>query len=196
MLKRSPYRSQRGVVLFLSLIVLVSMMLGGLALMRNVDTGIMVVGNVSLQKNATRSGDAGAEAAITWLAANNGVTLYNNASGYIAAGLANPKASNQTWSQYWDTLAASTTPVSLGADAAGNTASYLIQRMCNLPGQAYAAGPPPVECVEPPTSSSSGSSMGAGFIELNRPTSVYYRITVRTTGPRNSVSFIQTTYLM
>ena len=128
--------------------------------------------------------------------ANNGPTLYNDTAGYIAAGLANPKGSNQNWAQYWDTLVTTYTATSLTTDAAGNTVSYLIQRMCNLTGQAYAAGPPPVECVEPPTSSSSGSSKGAGFIELNRPTSVYYRITVRTVGPRNSVSFIQTTYLM
>lgn len=193
MLKRAR---QNGVVLFLALIVLVAMMLGGLALFRNVDTSILVSGNVSLQKNATRSGDAGAEAAIAWLQANTGPTLYSDTAGYIASGLANPKGSNQTWSQYWDSLVGTYAATTLTTDAAGNTVSYIIQRLCNLPGEAYSAGPPPVECIEPPTSSSSGSSKGAGFIELNRPTTVYYRITVKTEGPRNSVSFIQTTYLM
>lgn len=190
------HKRQRGVVLFLSLIVLVALMLGGLALFRNVDTSILVSGNVALQKNATRSGDAGAEAAIAWLQANSGPTLYNDAAGYVAAGLANPKSSAQTWAQYWSTLEGVYAPVTLSTDAAGNTASYLIQRLCNLTGQAYSAGPPPVECVEPPTSSTTGSSKGAGFIALNRPTTVYYRITVRTAGPKNSVSFIQTTVLM
>jgi Tfp pilus assembly protein PilX len=190
------HKRQRGVVLFLSLIVLVALMLGGLALFRNVDTSILVSGNVALQKNATRSGDSGVEAAITWLQTNSGPMLYTDANGYIAAGLANPKASNQTWAQYWDTLVGAYTPVSQPIDAAGNTSSYLIQRLCNLTGQAYSAGPPPVECIEPPSSTSTGSSMGAGFIALNRPTSVYYRITVRTAGPKNSVSFIQTTILM
>lgn len=189
-------KRQRGVVLFLSLIVLVALMLGGVALFRNVDTGILVAGNVALQKSATRSGDAGAEAAIAWLRGNAGPTLYTDAVGYIAAGLANPKGSNQTWAQYWDTLVGAYTPVTLPADAAGNTSSYLIQRLCNLTGRAYSSGPPPVECVEPPPSGSSGSSKGSGAIELNRPTKVYYRITVRTTGPKNSISFIQTTVLM
>lgn len=190
------YKRQQGVVLFLSLIVLVALMLGGLALFRNVDTSILISGNVALQKNATRSGDSGAEAAIVWLQANSGPTLYTDSAGYVAAGLANPKASSQTWSQYWDTLAGAYTPVTLATDAAGNTVSYFIQRLCNLTGQAYSAGPPPIECIEPPTTSNTGSSMGAGFIELNRPTTVYYRITVRTAGPKNSVSFIQTTVLM
>lgn len=190
------FKHQRGVVLFLSLIVLVVLMLGGLALFRNVDTSILISGNVALQKNATRSGDGGAEAAITWLQANTGPTLYTDAAGYVAAGLANPKSSSQTWADYWETLVGAYSPVTLSIDAAGNTASYIIQRLCNLGGQPYSSGPPPVECVEPPTSSSSGSSKGAGFIALNRPTTVYYRITVRTTGPKNSVSFIQTTVLM
>lgn len=189
-------KRQRGVVLFLSLIVLVALMLGGLALFRSVDTGILVAGNVALQKSATRSGDAGAEAAIAWLQANSGAPLYNDAAGYIAAGLANPKAGNQTWAQYWDTLVGAYTPVTLQADAAGNTSSYLIQRLCNLTGRAYSAGPPPVECIEPPPSGSSGSGKGAGNIELTHPSKVYYRITVRTAGPKNSISFIQTTVLM
>jgi Tfp pilus assembly protein PilX len=189
-------KRQRGVVLFLSLIVLVVLMLGGLALFRNVDTSILISGNVALQKNATRSGDGGAEAAITWLQANTGAPLFNDVAGYVAAGLANPKSSSQTWPQYWEALVQVYPPVTLATDAAGNTASYLIQRLCNLTGQPYSAGPPPVECIEPPSSSSTGSSKGASSIELNRPTSVYYRITVRTTGPKNSVSFIQTTVLM
>lgn len=195
---RGPHR-QRGVVLFLSLIVLVALMLGGLSLFRAVDTSILVSGNVALQKNATRSGDAAVEAAITWIEANAGAGLYsdNAGGGYIAAGLTNTKASNQTWSQYWDTvLSSAATPVTLATDASGNTPSYVIQRLCNLQGQAYSSGPPPVECVEPPTSTGSGSSMGAGFIALNRPSSAYYRITVRTTGPKNAVSFIQTTVLL
>jgi Tfp pilus assembly protein PilX len=189
-------KSQQGVVLFLSLIVLVVLMLGGLALFRNVDTSILISGNVALQKNATRSGDGGAEAAIAWLQANSGPVLYDNASGYVAAGLANPKSNSQTWAEYWETLVSAYTPVTLAIDAAGNTSSYIIQRLCNLGGKAYSAGPPPVECVEPPSGSSTGNSKGAGKVDLYRPTSTYYRITVKTTGPKNSTSYIQTTVLM
>lgn len=193
--RRGTRRHQRGVVLFLSLIVLVALMLGGLALFRSVDSSILVSGNVALQKNATRSGDAATENAIGWLTTNAGAMLYNDipASGYIAGGLTNAKASNQTWAQYWESLAANVSPVTLGEDAAGNTPSFIIQRLCDIQGKEYSTG---VNCVEPPSSSGTGSGKGAGAIALKRSTSVYYRITVRTAGPKNAVSFIQTTVLM
>lgn len=195
-LRRAP-RNQRGIVMFMALIMLVLMTLGGLSLFSTIDTAIVVSGNIASQRSATRSGDLCAEAAITWLAANSGATLYNNsqANGYIAAGLGGPVA-GQTWAQYWALASAAVTPLTLAADAAGNTASCIIERQCNLPGAAYSSGPPSVECVAPPTSSSAGSSMGVGFVQLNRPTAVYYRITTRIAGPRNTLSFIQTIYSM
>jgi Tfp pilus assembly protein PilX len=193
--RTSLRRCQRGVVLFLSLIVLVALMLGGLALFRSVDSSILVSGNVALQKNATRSGDAATENAIGWLTTNAGAMLYNDipASGYIAAGLTNAKASNQTWAQYWESLAANVSPVTLGEDAAGNTPSYIVQRLCDIQGKEYSTG---VNCVEPPPVLGVGSSKGPSQAPLKRSTKVYYRITVRTAGPKNAVSFIQTTVLM
>ena len=193
--KNASLRRQTGVVIFLSLIVLVALMLGGIALFRSVDSGILISGNIALQKNATRSGDAGVENAVAWLTNNAGSTLYYDVpgSGYIAAGLTNIKASNQTWAEYWDVVSASTSPVTLSMDASGNTASYIIQRMCDVQGKAYSTG---VNCIEPPASSGTGSGKGAGVIALKRSTSVYYRVTVRTVGPKNAVSFIQTTVLM
>jgi Tfp pilus assembly protein PilX len=190
-----PLSRQRGVVIFLSLIVLVALMLGGIALFRSVDSGILIAGNVALQKNATRSGDAGVENAIAWLTANAGGTLYYDlpANGYIAAGLTNSKLGNQTWADYWTAITASTTPVAFGEDASGNAVAYIIQRMCDVQGKEYSTG---VNCVEPPASSGTGSGKGAGAIALKRSTSVYYRIIVRTVGPKNAVSFIQTTVLM
>lgn len=192
-----PPGGQHGIVMFMALIMLVLMTLGGLSLFSTIDTAIVVSGNIASQRSATRSGDLCAEQAITWLGANAGATLYNNspANGYIAAGLGAP-AAGQTWAQYWTQAAAGVTPITLATDAAGNTASCIIERQCNLPGAAYSSGPPSVECVAPPTSSSSGSSMGVGFVQLNRPTAVYYRITTRISGPRNTLSFIQTIYSM
>jgi Tfp pilus assembly protein PilX len=193
---RAP-RRQRGVVIFLALIMLVLMTLGGLSLFSSVDTGIGVSGNIASQRSATRSGDFCAEQAITWLAANSGATLYTNSgtNGYIAAGLQFPNA-GQTWEQYWTAVGGTVTPITIATDAAGNSASCIIERQCNLTGSPYSSGPPPVECVAPPTTSNTGSSMGVGFVQLNRPSAVYYRITTRIEGPRHSLSFIQTMYTM
>jgi len=187
---RSPAHRQRGVVLFLTLIVLVAMLLSGVALFRTVDTGVLVAGNVALQKGATRQGDQGTEAAIAWLGSRAPEDLYVNGSGYVANGLMDVPGSNQSWAQWWANYAASNTPVSLPTDAnTGNTVSYFIQRLCTAAGAPYTAG---VECIGPPQGGGRGSSKGVGFVALNRASSVYYRITSRIVGPRNTVSYIQT----
>lgn len=192
MLTHSFARQQRGAILFLALIVLVVMLLGGAALFRIVDAGTLAVGNVAMQRSATRSGDAGVEQAALWLS-GAGASLYidNPAAGYIASGLSYFKGTNQSWAEYWTALTDAATPVVLAEDAAGNTSSYLIQRLCDQPGAPFSDGPPPVSCTTPPRGTSTGSSMSAGFIALNRPTGTYYRVLVRTTGARGVVSYLQ-----
>ncbi|GAB1392453.1 hypothetical protein MASR1M60_06160 [Rhodocyclaceae bacterium] len=192
MLTHSLARQQRGATLFLALIILVVMLLGGAALFRVVDSGMLVTGNIAMQRSATRSGDAAVEAAATWLS-GAGSSLYNDngSAGYIASGLAYFKGTNQTWAEYWSVLAGAVSPVTLAEDAAGNTSAYLIQRLCDQPGAPFSDGPPPVSCTTPPRGTSTGSSMGAGFIALNRPTGTYYRVLVRTTGTRGAVSYLQ-----
>ncbi len=50
---------QRGAVLLIALIVLVAMTLAGIAMMRSVDTGILVSGNMAFRQSATLAADAG-----------------------------------------------------------------------------------------------------------------------------------------
>jgi type IV pilus assembly protein PilX len=193
---RSPRRAQRGAVLFISLIVLVAMSLAGLAMMRGVDTGAQIANNLAFKQGATMAGDAGVEAARTWLMNNPGATLYNdqpavtNGTGYFAtwqAGLdftngdADP-TNNFDWS---------TRSVALAADAAGNQASYVIHRMCDATGN-----PASINCIRvtETTGSSSSSSKGAaafGSYAISSPSQAFFRITVRVIGPRNTVSYVQ-----
>ncbi len=190
---------QQGVVLFLALIVLVAMMLGGVALFRSMDIATISVGNISMQRNATRSGDSAVEAAVTWLtAAGNGLFNDSPANGYMAAGISPgaTKGANQTWAEYWQQLASVYTPTSLAEDAAGNTASYLIQRLCTISGRPYSGGSggaPAVSCVEPPAT---GSTSCPSPPCATRVSGTYYRILVRTTGPRGVVSFLQVMLFM
>lgn len=79
-LKMASARHQTGVVLLITLIVLVAMTLAAIALMRSVDTGIVVAGNMAFKQGATLAGDAGTEAAINWLSTqivNNEAALYD-----------------------------------------------------------------------------------------------------------------------
>jgi hypothetical protein len=74
------------------------------------------------------------------------------------------------------------------ADAAGNTISYAIQRLCNTFGDPTSG----IDCSSAPaTVGSSGSSKGGGVVQLLFNGQVYYRITARVSGPRSSVSYVQ-----
>jgi Tfp pilus assembly protein PilX len=184
-------RKQQGVVLFITLIILVAMTLAGMAMVRSVFTTNLIAGNLALQQAATHAGDAGTEDAIAWLETNNTGTILHDSTPaggrYLA--LTIPIAAGQTWEQYWQAQLAGQA-FSLAPDAAGNTVSYVIQRLCNNTGNPTTPG---TGCAQPQTNSTASSgSKGAGVIALQFNSQIYYRITSRISGPRNTVSYIQT----
>lgn len=204
--KSSLRGSQRGVVLVIALIVLVVMTLAGIALVRSVDTSNIIAGNLAFQQSATHAGDRAIESAIAWLEDCVGARVFCTANppfnddaavGYFAAGtsITNPRtpAAGQSWDDYWkaniQTLLFNNS-VTLAADAGttGNTSYYIIDRLCQN------AGPPTggASCAKSPqlfTNEGQGEESGEPPLQL--PSLVYYRITVRTVGPRNTVSYIQ-----
>ena len=184
-------RAQRGAVLFIALIVLVAMSLAGLGLMRGVDTGTLSASNPAFKQSATAAGDLGIEAGRGWLMSNGGPPLYVDipASAYYSTFQTNVDlvGGDTTKTPFdWSTAA------SAGTDAAGNQVSYVIQRLCELPGD-----PASVNCIRAAgASSTSSGTKGAasyGGYAISAPTGAFYRITVRVTGPRNTVSFVQAT---
>ena len=192
-----PVRAkQSGVVLIISLIVLVAMMLAAIALIRMADTNNLIAGNMAFQQAATRSGDQGIETAFAWLQARStGVTLDTSDStgGYRADGAAlgpNLTATPpQTWDAYWSATLAARAITAGQADAAGNTVSYVIDRLCRF-ALSRSSG---ADCVASPSAdpNNAGSSQAAGLKPPDPPSVVYYRITVRIDGPRNTVSYVQ-----
>ena len=173
--------AQRGVVLFISLIVLVAMTLAGIALWRQVGTGMLIVGNLAFQQGATHAGDSGIEAARAWLVnpANIGALRDDQARGYIANWDTAFNAQTFNWAN------TGTLPTT---DSAGNAIQYVIHRLCRNSGESINA--PTQQCVTI-TSTGSGSALDEkGFSGTVR---AYYRITARVTGPRNTVSYVQST---
>lgn len=182
----------RGAVLFIALIVLVAMTLAGIAIMRSVDTATLIAGNLAFKQGTVQSADNGIEVAYQWLLANRAaLATTNTGQGYTSA-LASPT---------WNNPATWASSVTVGTDPnTGITISYLVHRMCNCPDIAYngncASGVSnqcaldnPVTGAPPPPAQGDSFAIGsAGYLQDPR---VYYRITVRSQGPRNTVSYVQ-----
>lgn len=198
---------QKGVVLFIALIVLVAMTIAGIALVRSVDTGNLVAGNMAFKQGATLAADGGTEAAISWLTPLNGsVTLYTNdaTKGYYATSQdtldpTNSHASATVPAVDWDDNNCSGLSFSVCVKPApsitigDNTVSYIVNRLC-----ATETDPNSTDntCATYQTSSSTSPKRGElkygddkRFEPLPGP---YYRIVSRVKGPRNTVSFVET----
>lgn len=194
---------QRGVVLFFTLIALLAMMLAAVALIRSVDTSTMIAGNLAFKQAATTSGDAGINAAMNWLTttqtANNAINVLNDPThpfnitnlavrpGYHSnIDPALNLTADATWNGVNDVL--------VGTDGSGNTIRYIIQRVCRNANQSIqTAG-----CLfSGAIQDNSGQNiplpqevcLGAGCPVAGQTPQI--RITTRTTGPKNTVSYVQ-----
>lgn len=198
-------RGQRGVVLFFALIALVSIMLAAVALVRSVDTNTIIAGNLAFQQAATRSTDTGAEAALVWLTAIQAANTGTNPTNDIAHPFNQDNAAQGYYASLDPTISLTasggfdwsdtTKSVGLATDNSGNTTRYIIQRMCRASGVAAKdAG-----CLY------SGAAVDTSGQNIKLPQQVcsgpgcpsagqsaQMRVTSRTTGPRNSLSYAQT----
>jgi type IV pilus assembly protein PilX len=184
---------QRGVVLLIAFIILVALTLSAVALMRSVDTTNLIAGNMSFNQSAVHAGERSTELAVNnWLQlhlAATDVTLHadhydvGDKNGYRA--VREDPAAGVSWDTFWNATL-KTQAVEGAQDSAGNTVSYVIHRLCD------AVGPPhKVNCSKPPTGGT-GGSFSAGGPSPIASSQVYYRITTRIAGPRNTVAYIQT----
>jgi Tfp pilus assembly protein PilX len=198
---------QRGVVLFFALIAMLAIMLAAVALVRSVDTSTIIAGNLAFKQAATVSGDAGTETAIAWLAtvetansAKNVLTdathpfnIDNAAAGYYSS--TNPSLSLTATSGTrinWDNT--DSVLVLPDPDSSGNSIRYVIQRMCRNPNVAIRDA----DCLF------SGAIVDTNGQNIRLPQEIckgdgcpaagqspQIRITSRTTGPKNTVSYVQ-----
>jgi Tfp pilus assembly protein PilX len=198
-------RRQEGVVLMIALIVLVAMTLAGLGMIRAIDTGTMVAGNIGFRESAVATGDSGIEAARTWLMANiNSLDTDQASSGYYSTRQDNldftgNMTAGGTDGVNWDGSDSSQPVTAFDAgttlDSTGNHVYYLIQRMCSIPGSINA----PAQSCTTVSQSGIGSTQNApdySSYGLATKNEVYYRITSRVNGPKNTVSYVQAVILL
>lgn len=182
---RGAAARQRGIVMWVALVVLIVMTLAGLAMMRQMGSGVSIAGNIAFKKNATSSADAGTEVARAWYMTQSTATLEADSppQGYYA-----------TWGATVDPTAFDWSPagsVAVALDAGtGNTARYVIHRLCRNTGPLTAATQTCSDLEDNTGASRGGASYNSG----PPPTPVfrpYFRVTTQVTGPRNTVSYIQ-----
>jgi len=199
-----PRTRQQGVVLLVALIVLVAMTLAGIGIMRSVDTGTLVAGNIGFRQAAVATGDTGIEAARTWLIANAAsLNGDQTAQGYYATrqdslDLTGNKTEGGTDGVDWDGSEASQ-PVkakNAGAlDGSGNTVYYLIHRLCSITGSINGPGQSCATASIAGMGSSQDAPDYSGYA-LKLKNQVYYRVTARVNGPKNTVSYVQAVILL
>ena len=197
---------QRGVVLFIALIVMVVMSLAAIALMRSVDTTTAVIGNLAFRQASMLPANFAVEYAATGLFDDANVAPATKRIPDIRIDQATENylsTHNQTWDdkfgipQPLQAYNYDTTKVGklLPLDGTQNRIVYLIERMCNPAARpatntdGHAARD---WCEMAPPKQSTGDTVndpgtGTDFRQ------VYYRVTVRVDGQpgTNTVSFAQ-----
>lgn len=188
---------QRGVVLFVALIALVAMTLAAIALVRSVDTANVISGNLAFRQGGIQASDVGVEAAVTALPTIISTTLETDVAGSTYMYYASRRKENSlglpTVTQYTPTATAgaainwSSVPTA-STTANGYTVKIVIDRLCQ--------GPPPVTDIQSNCMADmpvgGGGSKKAGVTVFSGSQQVYYRATVQVSGPRNTLSYIQT----
>lgn len=204
---------QRGASLLFALITVAALSLAAVALIRSVDTGVGILGNLAFKQDSLMASDEATRQAITWLGNNiTGTTLQSSiaAQGYSALHLAtlDPTGartdatrvvidwSDKPCSSYASGSYAScftpTTQITLGN---GVKAQYVVLRLCSAAGDATAGT---ISCAKPLTSSTSisGERGEIGAQNTGRvgasALAQYFRVIVRTQGARQTVSTTET----
>ena len=188
-------RRERGVVLFIALLVMVALSLAAIALIRSADTATIVAGNLAFKQSAAAAVDRSIEQAVQALfdpASSNPVIADKTVNSLAQNYFANVRLKSGSIPEIPDELQSKSAYQSAGlssalstTDAAGNTTYYVIERMCANPGAAVGSN-----CNL--SAASLGADAGTQHYEaLSRPGDAYYRVTVRVEGPRNTVQYAQ-----
>jgi hypothetical protein len=193
---------QKGVVLLITLIMLVAMTLAALAMMRSVDTSNMVAGNLAFQQTSFHAADVGTEQAIGYLFGTiyprktcGGTTATTTCpNGYQSSHdpSLEPPTAGVTWEKYWASMVGGPGVVPLTGLPDGYSGAFVVEAMCTFAGQ----GEPCIKATDTlsiiqPQGEDMGSSSRKAEPLMAQRTSIYYRITTRVEGPRNSVGYVQ-----
>lgn len=185
----SAARRERGVVMFVALVVLIVMTLAGLAMLRQMGGGVSIAGNLAFKQSATAVADAGIEQARVFVTTNAAPDFDAPTLGYYSSwgsGAVDPQSAD--WATWWDAVSSARDIVDAQT---GNTVRYVMHRLCQTPG--IASDDDTQRCSDAADSNSGGSKGGTSYggTAPKPKAQPYFRVTARVTGPRNTVSYTQ-----
>jgi hypothetical protein len=188
-------------VLLYALIAVVILMISGLALVRGMGTALAIGGNFSLRRDLVNQGERGIADAKALFNATGALgtaalrTASLTSANYSATTLAN--AAGSDYNGIPIALLSDSAFAAIGgagdiAGTSGITIRYVIDRQCTVSGpptqgncMTFAAA-----CKAGMAGCSGNTQLAQGAGTLAKP---IYRITIRVTGPKNAVTFLQTT---
>lgn len=190
-MRRQGHHSEHGVILLITLVVLVGLMIGAVALSRSVYTTSIISGNMSFKKAALQSTDVAVERAVADLPA----IVASNADSHFPSGC--ETAAYPNGCRYYPTMQEEVdnkgvpksidwSKVRYDEPLAGYRVKYVIDRLCN--------GPTPVtdtvnKCLS--DSPLSDGSRKPDAPQISGTTGLFYRATIKVEGPRSTESFTQ-----
>jgi type IV pilus assembly protein PilX len=183
--RRTLPRRQEGVVLMVALIVLIAMTLAGIGIMRSIDTGTLVAGNIGFRQGAVSSADLSLETYGYYSTRQDSLDITGNKTEGGLDGV--------DWGG-----SDPTQPVKAayaGVVAQGYEVYYLVHRLCTLPGSVNL----PNQSCATAQIAAEGSTKDApdySSYPLKSKNAVYYRVTARVNGPKNTVSYVQSVFLL
>ena len=164
---------QRGVVLFIALIVLVAMSLAGVSMMRAVDAGNKIAGNLAMRQSAANAAEFAFEQAMQQVSqmAGLGLASSDNPSYGYSASYQDQQYYERDWNTAWDLGTEPTT---------GNSVAVFIDRMCaNENCQQMGSFTSAIDGV---------SHNSSSVIQVTRE---HFRILARVTSPQGMITFIE-----
>lgn len=188
-------RQQRGVVLFVALIVMVAMSLAAIALFRSVDTANLVAGNQSLKQSALNSTDVGVVTAMKKFTTGGflltDANTYSDSAKncYVATTLEGTNVDARGIPKLLldpATLFTAYDATCKFDNANGDVVRYIIDRQCDISRKGKAANFE--NCLVATTQAKSGTNFTS---HTGSPPIALHRVSVRVEGPRNTVSYVQ-----
>lgn len=206
--------AQRGASLLFAMITVVALSLAAVAMIRSVDTGTTILGNLSFKQDTLLATDEATRLAIQWLDERQqtdpeGLNLTQRDLGYwahLVPGLdpASTSLSPQRVAIDWnnDSCRSQRGPNPVDCLKAREltlanqvTARYLIVRLCSEAGSSTAGNN---QCPRPPNTTrprtkEQGEINSQNAVRIGSSSAAeYYRIVVRAQGARNTVSTTET----